>query len=105
MKIARLPNGQLLEFPPDYPDDEMDRAVRAQMGVEEPPDMQALMMDFIAQITALQQQVAELSAFLAQQQTQNAQALSMLASTMSAPKRVVRDGKGMVVGVENVTNG
>ena len=35
MKIARLPTGELMEFPPDMPDDEMDRAVRQKMGVPE----------------------------------------------------------------------
>ena len=38
MKIARLPTGELVEFPPDLPDDEMDRQVRAKLGVAEPPD-------------------------------------------------------------------
>ena len=31
MKIARLPDGQMMEFPPELPDDEMDRLVRQKM--------------------------------------------------------------------------
>lgn len=36
MKIARLPDGRMLQFPPETADQVVDRVVRQEMGVPEP---------------------------------------------------------------------
>lgn len=110
MKIARLPDGQMMEFPPDMPDDEMDRLVRQKMGVPDPIEPEEAMMELVAQILQSQQQF---SAALEQQSQMIAQALQQVAQAqvtlaqkadeaimaLKAPKIIVKDSAGKPIGV------
>ena len=129
MKIARLPTGELMEFPPDLPDDEMDRAVRQKLGVPEPPDqgqmlvqlIQAVMqqMDMmtqqLAQSQAAQQastqqlaqmlaEVATMAAANGEAQTQSAAAIAQgfmrLEQAYTAPRTIVTDKSGKPLGMK-----
>jgi len=122
MKIARLPNGEMMEFPPDYPDDEMDRAVRQKMGVPEEPSETELVMQLIQQLTqqlvAVQAQIVEgqrqhqeviaqlvHGQQLAAQSQQQAtvalkQSIDQLAAAYAAPRTIIKDGAGKPVGLK-----
>lgn len=129
MKIARLPNGELMEFPPDFPDDEMDRAVRQKLGVPEPPDPNQMLMQLLqavmqqmdmmtqqmAQSQAAQQasaqqlaqmlaEVASVAAANGQAQAQSAQVIAQgferLERAYTAPRSIVTDKAGKPVGMK-----
>jgi hypothetical protein len=129
MKIARLPTGDYLEFPPDMPDDEMDRQVRAKLGVAEPPDQgqmltqlfEAVMQQMgmiseqIAQSQQAQQanvqqlgqmlnEIASLTAAGAQAQGQSAQAIAQgferMEQAYTAPRSIVTDKNGKPLGLK-----
>lgn len=83
MKIARLPTGELMEFPPDLPDDEMDRQVRSKLGVPEPPDQGQMLMQLLQ---AVMQQMGMMSEQLAQAQAAhdaNAQQLAQMLAELA----------------------
>ena len=88
MKIARLPTGELMEFPPDLPDDEMDRAVRQKLGVPEPPDQGQMLVQLIQavmqQMDMMTQQLAQSQAAQQASTQQLAQMLSEIASVAAA---------------------
>jgi hypothetical protein len=83
MKIARLPSGELMEFPPDIPDDEMDRAVRHKMGVEEPVEFDAMVLELMQQIVALQQMLAQTM----QRQDEIAAGMVQMMERIAAPRK------------------
>lgn len=83
MKIARLPNGETIEFPPEMPDDEMDRAVRQKLGAPEPLDFEETAMALMQQIVALQQALAE----TVQRQDEMASAMVQMMERISAPRK------------------
>lgn len=110
MKIARLPDGQMMEFPPDLPDDEMDRLVRQKMGVPDPVEPEEAMMELVAQIMQSQQQISaaieQQSQMIVQALQQVAQTQALLAQkadeaimTLGAPKTIVKDSTGKPIGV------
>lgn len=55
MKQAMLPDGRVIQFPPDMGDDEIDRAVRAILGVVDPAQEQAAMTREAATAAIFQQ--------------------------------------------------
>jgi uncharacterized protein YdiU (UPF0061 family) len=81
MKIARLPTGELMEFPPDMPDDEMDRTVRQKLGLPEPPDSNQMLMQLLQ---AVMQQMEMMSQQLAQSQEAQQMNVQMLAQVSQA---------------------
>jgi hypothetical protein len=111
MKIARLPTGELLEFPPDFPDDEMDRTVRGKLGVPEPPDQSQMLMQLIeavmqqmAQQQMAQQQMAQMIAQIAQATSGSADAIQQGFERMEraylAPRSIVTDKSGKPLGMK-----
>ena len=111
MKIARLPTGDYLEFPEDFPDDEMDRQVRAKLGVAEPPDQGQMLtqlveavMQQMAQQQMAQQQMAQMIAQIAQATSGSAQAISQgferMERAYTAPRSIVTDKAGKPLGVK-----
>jgi hypothetical protein len=129
MKIARLPTGDYLEFPPDMPDDEMDRQVRAKLGVAEPPDpnqmlaelMQAVMQQIgmmsqqlaqsqqaqqasVQQLAQMLAEVATMASASGEAQTQSAQVLAQgfdrLERAYTAPRTIVTDKNGKPLGMK-----
>ena len=123
MRIARLPDGSLMEFPPDFPDDEMDRAVRQKIGLPEPEDHQqtltmlaqqlaeqnAMNAQMQQQVVALLQQVAQAQAEAVQAQAQAAAMLSdgfaRLERAYLADTILVSDKNGKPTGTKKVKNG
>ena len=83
MKIARLPDGQMIEFPPDTPDDEMDRAVRQKMGVEEPVEFEAVAIGLMQQMMALQQGLVQ----AIQRQDEIAAGMMQMMDRLAAPRK------------------
>ena len=64
MKIARLPTGELMEFPPDFPDDEMDRAVQQKLGLpgpqaETPQELVQMLQAFVQQMGVMTAQIEQ----------------------------------------------
>lgn len=93
MKIARLPTGELMEFPPDFPDDEMDRAVRQKLGLPEqhaeaPQELAQMLAAFVQQMGAMTMQIEQGFARLER---------AYLAETM-----IVTDKNGKPVGTRKV---
>lgn len=72
MKPALLPDGRLIQFPDNMHDDEIDRAVRAIMGVDEQQKQDAAMgvIDQLQQIGGAVSQMAQEIAALAQSMQQ-----------------------------------
>lgn len=110
MKIARLPDGTLKEFPPDMPDDEMDRQVRSLLGVPEPPDPNQMLMQVVEgmmqQLAQMSQTLAQVAAMMqanGQAQDQSLQVLAegfnRLEAAFRAPRSLVTDKNGKPLGV------
>lgn len=111
MKIARLPTGELMEFPPDMPDDEMDRQVRSKLGVPEPPDPNQMLMQLLQAVTEQLVQTQQTQQMLTQMMTQVAQATAGSAAAIqqgfermerayTAPRSIVTDKNGKPVGMK-----
>ena len=106
MKIARLPTGDYLEFPEDFPDDEMDRQVRAKLGVAEPPDQGQMLTQLVEAVMQqmAQQQMAQMIAQIAQATSGSAQAISQgferMERAYTAPRSIVTDKAGKPLGVK-----
>lgn len=123
MKIAKLPTGELMAFPPELPDDDMDRAVQQRMNQSEMLTqlLQAVMqqMDMMAQQLVQSQQaqqagvqqlaqmlaeVATMASANAEAQTQSTQALTQgfdrLERAYTAPRIIVTDKNGKPLGTK-----
>jgi hypothetical protein len=125
MKIALLPDGSSHEFPPDTPDDEMDRAVREKLGVAEPTDLgvtlveitqviaqqaqaqQAVIEQMAAQLAAQYECVERLEQAIGRVNAGQQDALAMLAEgfarlerAYSAPRMLITDASGKPLGVK-----
>lgn len=122
MKIAELPDGTLMKFAPDYPDEEMDRAVRAKLGIPEAPDEGQMLMELMqnvmqqqamvvqmlqqsqAQMQMLMTEVARGQQAMAQSQQASStaiqQGLSDMARAFTQPRTIVKDGTGKPIGIK-----
>lgn len=107
MKIAELPDGRLMQFPDDFPDNEMDAAVREALGVPEEPDPVQLVMQLSQQVlelqsglaTLIQQNQQQMAAIQQETAARIENGLQQLAAAMTAPRTIINDGTGKPVGV------
>ena len=81
MKVAELPDGNELYFPPDYPDDEMDRAVLEYIKMQ-----QSYNKDQIEEMRELRKTIET--------------GVNKIATIMAAPKILERDWQDKPIGVK-----
>lgn len=81
MKIAQLPDGLELYFPPDFPDDEMDKAVSDYIKMQ-----QAYNQDQIEEMRQLRETIRI--------------GVDKIATIMAAPKILERDWQDKPIGVK-----
>lgn len=112
MRIARLPNGQVLEFEDGVTDDYVDAQVRAALGLPEPVDNEAITAGAAQQSAQILQNIAILLQQLVISLNQsNAQAKELsnnvkaLSAAYTLPKEIIRDANNLPLGVRTVTNG
>ena len=81
MKVAELPDGNELYFPPDFPDDKMDKAVLDYIKMQ-----QAYNKDQIEEMRQLRQTIET--------------GVNKIATIMAAPKVLERDWNDKPIGVK-----
>lgn len=81
MKVAELPDGNELYFPPDFPDDKMDKAVLDYIKMQ-----QAYNKDQIEEMRQLRQTIET--------------GVNKIATIMAAPKILERDWNDKPIGVK-----
>ena len=81
MKVAELPDGNELYFPPDFPDDKMDKAVLDYIKMQ-----QAYNKDQIEEMRQLRQTIET--------------GVNKIATIMAAPKVLERDWQDKPIGVK-----
>ena len=86
MKIARLADGQMLEFGDDVDDNEMTRRVQKHMGIQVPPTPEEMMHD---ERKAVDGQRNKLLMTLAQQVGQLGQVIYKLCEDQKATQQVL----------------
>jgi hypothetical protein len=123
MKIAKLPSGELMAFPPELPDDDMDHMVQQRMnqGQMLAELMQAVMQQMsmmsqqlaqsqqaqqasVQQLAQMLSEVATMASASGEAQTQSAQVLAQgferLERAYTAPRIIVTDKNGKPLGTK-----
>jgi hypothetical protein len=81
MKVAELPDGNELYFPPDYPDDKMDKAVLEYIKMQQSNNQEQ-----IEEMRALRETIKS--------------GVDKIATIMAAPKILERDWQDRPIGVK-----
>lgn len=93
MKIARLPSGEMLEFPPETPDEDMTRHVKKTMGIPVVPTGEETRHGENTQLAAQRNQALGV---LTQQVGQLSQIVAKLCADQQTTQRLLQQVAGSI---------